>query len=252
MRGGTSEGGSDMTTARQGVVAILIVAAVCAQAGAASAGPPTAVQRAQAAELRAQGRADACLADVAAREALGQAADPSRCLERLQAAMDRVTAILGNRGRFIDNGDGTITDLHTGLMWERQDVCVPFLHCADLVASWPSAMAAIAFYNGTSNGEVLQDDGFAGHFDWRIPNVLELESIVELDAPGCGAGAPCIDPVFGPTGAGAYWTSTSEPLGLGIWTVDFASGEHRLENGGGPDSLFPSPPLRFRAVRNVP
>jgi len=241
-----------VVTLRQVWVAFVIVAAVSAPAGTASAGPPTAVQRAQAAELRAQGRADACLANAAARDALGQTADPSRCLERLETAMDKVTAILGNRGRFIDNGDDTITDLQTGLMWEQQVVCVPFLHCVDLVVPWRSAMALIAFFNGTSNGEELIGDNFAGHLDWRIPTLFELKSILELDAPGCGAGAPCIDPVFGPTGAGAYWTSTPEPFGLGIWTVDFASGEHRLEASGGPDSPVPSPLLRFRAVRNLP
>src|SRR5262249_19295027 len=52
--------------------------------------------------------------------------------------------------------------------------------------------------------------GFAGHCDWRLPTIVELQGIVDLAASGCGTGGPCIDEtVFGPTAAGLYWSGTT-------------------------------------------
>jgi len=43
--------------------------------------------------------------------------------------------------------------------------------------------------------------GFAGHCDWRLPDMLELQTIL-FQPPPCGS-SPCIDPIFGP-GTPAY------------------------------------------------
>ena len=51
--------------------------------------------------------------------------------------------------------------------------------------------------------------GFNNHCDWRLPTIAELKSIVDLSASGCGSGSPCIAPVFGPTWASRYWSSTA-------------------------------------------
>ena len=60
--------------------------------------------------------------------------------------------------------------------------------------------------------------GHAGHRDWRIPNVKELQSIVDY-----GQVSPAIDPTFpGPTAAAFYWSATTvvdEPSSA--WLVDF-------------------------------
>ena len=45
---------------------------------------------------------------------------------------------------------------------------------------------------------------FAGHCDWRLPTVSELESIVD-----CSHGAPCVAGIFGPTQPNSYWSSSS-------------------------------------------
>ncbi len=68
-------------------------------------------------------------------------------------------------GRFVDNGDGTVTDTCTGLMWQKDTADV----------------------NGRRNRATMQDRlnwqdalkyceslSFAGHDDWRLPNVREL------------------------------------------------------------------------------
>jgi hypothetical protein len=79
---------------------------------------------------------------------------------------------------------------------------------------------------------------FAGHNDWRLPSEegensagqpRELESIqlVPLDPfaqDPCGG--PCIDPIFSPTAASYYWSSTTLVAGSPqwAWVVDFNSG----------------------------
>ena len=63
--------------------------------------------------------------------------------------------------RFNDNGNGTITDRLTGLMWER----VP-------------ASPAVDWYSAISYCENLT---LGGHSDWRLPNVSELKSLVNYE-----------------------------------------------------------------------
>jgi hypothetical protein len=58
-----------------------------------------------------------------------------------------------------------------------------------------------------------------GHTDWRLPNVRELQSIVDY-----GRSNPSIDPVFGAT-TFFYWSSTSLDDGPGVaWIVRFGVG----------------------------
>ena len=97
--------------------------------------------------------------------------------------------------RFTDNGDGTVTDNCTGLQWQKDTADVNGngqVQFSDQVL-W---CEALVFCSGLS---------FAGHTDWRLPNVRELESIVDH-----GRFSPAIDPVFSaPASAPLYWSSTS-------------------------------------------
>jgi hypothetical protein len=86
--------------------------------------------------------------------------------------------------------------------------------------------------------------GFAGHCDWRLPTVVELQTILLAPEP-CGT-SPCIDSIFGPTATGSetnYWSSTAVTGHPEAWVVDFGNGEvlFRFYNTG-----FSSP---VRAVR---
>lgn len=62
--------------------------------------------------------------------------------------------------------------------------------------------------------------GYAGHNDWRIPNVRELQSIVDY-----GRFEPSLDPILRPTSGGYYWSSsTIASLPSAAWVVGFGAG----------------------------
>jgi hypothetical protein len=145
--------------------------------------------------------------------------------------------------RFVDNGDGTVTDHLTGLQWEKKDNLdssqnIFDVHDADdyyqlgLTGGSPDGSAYVNFLFGLNNG-VSTDGGamtpitgcFAGHCDWRLPSVVELQGIVDATQGVCGGGSgACIDPVFGPTQANYYWSATSNLSGEGAWLVSFFDG----------------------------
>jgi len=86
-------------------------------------------------------------------------------------------------GRFVDNGDGTVTDTATRLMWEQ---------------------------NKGPSGRTWQDaDNYcaaltlAGHDDWRLPTIWELFSVIQFESQDL------MDPAFYfEPGLNGYWSST--------------------------------------------
>jgi hypothetical protein len=145
--------------------------------------------------------------------------------------------------RYVANGDGTLTDHQSGLMWELQTTtCSGEITCVKNEYVWSSSGTAadgtlytsfLATLNGgdymspsagqdVSNGPTAC---FANHCDWRIPTIAELNTIIEASAPGCGSGSACIDPAFGPTQASGYWSASSWAGNPGIaWGVYFGYG----------------------------
>jgi hypothetical protein len=116
-------------------------------------------------------------------------------------------------GRFVDNQDGTVTDTCTGLMWQKEtaDVNRDGQTIADLSDSLPWCNA-LAYCENLS---------FAGHDDWRLPSVRELQSIVDYRQV-----APSIDPVFHAFGGALYWSSTTYATDPSYaWEVTFGHGE---------------------------
>lgn len=136
-----------------------------------------------------------------------------------------------NRGqdeRFVDNGDGTVSDRQTGLQWEKKTTepgsggSLSDPHDVDNEYTWsvnggPDGTVFTSFLAGLNQGapgvgNCLSDGtgGFAGHCDWRLPTIAELQTIVDTTVPGCQSGAPCIDPIFEPIAGGtsAYWSAT--------------------------------------------
>ena len=59
--------------------------------------------------------------------------------------------------RFVNNGDGTVADTKTGLMWSAKDNGSPI--------NWPDALSYCQNFSG------------GGHTDWRMPTLIELTSL---------------------------------------------------------------------------
>ena len=86
---------------------------------------------------------------------------------------------------FVDHGDATVTDLGTGLMWQQCSLGQDGEASCEGVATemtWQQALQAAADLNSAG--------GFAGHSDWRLPNVKELRSLVD---------EACFEPAINPT-----------------------------------------------------
>jgi len=218
----------------------------------------------QSAKIKAAGKRAQCLALERAKTHLGKVADPGKCEADFDDAIDAADAAAASKGvscRYVDNGDGTVSDLDTLLQWEKKDDNGG-IHDKDALYTWSSRLngefdgTAISVLvqhlsfncqTASGNGATVILRGFAGYCDWRLPSVAELKSLVDLSAPGCGGGSPCIDGVFnngtdGFTQPANYWSSSSTfNSALPAWFVHFASGVAGYTNK--------TLPLYARAVR---
>lgn len=101
---------------------------------------------------------------------------------------------------FVDNGNGTITDLACGLIWKRQDDGIARFH-ADAI-------------------RYCKDLVFAGSDDWRLPGVKELLSIVDFRALD-----PAIDTHLFPSTESRYWSASTNVINADhAWLVSFILG----------------------------
>jgi hypothetical protein len=129
-----------------------------------------------------------------------------------------VAAGVPNAMSYTINGDGTVTDRVTALMWQRE---VP------ATMTWADAMA----YCPTLT--------LGGHHDWRLPTEVELVSLLDDSA----ATGPMIDATVFPGTPENYFWSSLRMAGSpdNSWQVDFA--------GGGSYEAGQNAPLYVRCVR---
>ncbi|MDY6836631.1 MAG: DUF1566 domain-containing protein [Thermodesulfobacteriota bacterium] len=107
-------------------------------------------------------------------------------------------------GHFVDNGDGTVTDTSSGLMWQQTET---------KAMRWKKALA------------YCEDTELGGYQDWRLPNIRELLSLVDenVDAPAINAG------FFPGCRPRTYWSSTTHTGFPGYaWGVPFEGGAQSL------------------------
>ncbi|MBU0484090.1 MAG: DUF1566 domain-containing protein [Proteobacteria bacterium] len=115
---------------------------------------------------------------------------------------------------FVDNGDGTVTDTSTGLMWDQCTAGLSGAGCATGVSvsySWAGAMD-LAATRSTAN--------YKGYSDWRLPSFVELRTLVKTGS------SPTIDTTAFPnTVASGFWSGSSYvPSPAAAWAVGFAYG----------------------------
>ncbi|MCF8369682.1 MAG: DUF1566 domain-containing protein [Bacteroidales bacterium] len=143
---------------------------------------------------------------------------------------------------FIDNGDGSVIDLFTGLMWMKD---------ANLIATkdpnfdqdrtpgdgdidWKTALDYV---------QLLNDENYLGYNDWRLPNLAELRSLVNLGVP---------DTVF-PSGypftnlQDLYWSSTTSEnlrsLAIGVFLREHYAHSNIINPAGETEEFAKDPDI---------
>ena len=102
--------------------------------------------------------------------------------------------------RFVDNGDGTVTDIETKLMWKQAD-------------SYQDSSKWVNWYKALEYIKELNLANFAGHNDWRVPNLEEAESLYDEDHVILDMDRMdiFISPAFLPGGGFTSWTTNELP-----------------------------------------
>jgi len=126
----------------------------------------------------------------------------------------------GGPGRFVDNGDGTVTDSCTGLMWQKH---TEFPH---------------AVYDPDEYGHVHWDMALkycdelelAGYTDWRLPNALEFVTLISQW--GTGPAALSIDEIFRDRHVPVNWS------GYGAWDYWISSYWECYRNEVGVGNMY--------------
>ena len=145
---------------------------------------------------------------------------------RLWLTVLALLAVGAAHAAFTNNGDGTVTDTVTLLIWDKCTWGQGGNTCATGSAStppWDAALGVAASANGSS---------YKGHNDWRLPNIAELQSLAKIDAF-----LPAIDSTAFPnTPLTWYWSSTIYTPNPAIaWVVNFVSGNSYPNSYGQSD-----------------
>ena len=114
--------------------------------------------------------------------------------------------------RFIDNGNGTITDNKLNLMWKKTD-------------SFQDTKKWQNWFRGHEYLQIVNLERFGGYEDWRFPYEDEAYSLLELDKNNKDKYGDdlYLDPIFEPGCAGVTWTEdTKESAAL---VVQYEDGE---------------------------
>ena len=103
-----------------------------------------------------------------------------------------------NSNRYVDCGNGTVTDTFTGLIWLQQANCLPD-------ADWAAANYAAA---GLKDGDCALMDG-SSPGDWRLPTRNEWDATIAE-----WIGRPCVPALTNNEGTACYDTATSSLVGV--------------------------------------
>jgi len=117
--------------------------------------------------------------------------------------------------RFVDNGDGTLTDTKTHLMWMKQESYQRTGHWI----TWPKAFDYV---------KKINEDGFANYYDWQMPTLADLKTLYEphkTNSQQVGREMKIhIDPIFAKDGSGIWWALEANGH-FNAFGIEFNSGK---------------------------
>ena len=140
--------------------------------------------------------------------------------------------------RFIDNGDGTVTDTSTSLMWLQDATCLG-------TADWQSSFTKLKSYN-SNQASYNCGAKHNTYSDWNIPNRHELRSLIDhtTDLPALPASHPFshVQP--------NYWTSTTAAFNAShAYKIFMGTGELQVSNKETLQYIWPVRPAEKQAPR---
>lgn len=156
----------------------------------------------------------------------GAAANAQTCVVGVQAS--NPTSVYA-----VDAANLTVTDTRTGLMWDR---------CAlgQSGASCTGAASTFTWSAALDEAQARRTANYKGYNDWRLPNVKELQSLVER----CRINPSINEFAFPATAAAFFWTGSPNATSPShSWVVDFSSGDS--------NSDVRTNPYRVRLVRKT-
>jgi hypothetical protein len=115
---------------------------------------------------------------------------------------------------FIDNGDATISDQATGLIWGKSDSAAAM--------NWQDALAWVQSKNAQN---------YLGHNDWRLPDAKELQSILDYTRSPATSSSAAINPFF-------TATSITNEGGSADWPWYWTSTNHAAYSGAGASGIY--------------
>jgi hypothetical protein len=128
--------------------------------------------------------------------------------------------------RFTDNGDGTVRDHLTGLIWLKNANCFG-------AKIWHDALNAS---NNLATGQCGLSDG-SSPGDWHLSNVRELQSLIDYGNynPALPTGHP-----FSNVQSSFYWSSTTYANGpSNAWLVYMSLGHVSNDHKDNPNYVWP-------------
>ena len=148
---------------------------------------------------------------------------------------DKLKGVTWPNPRFTDNGDGTVTDNLTGLLWLKNGNCFGLIN-------WNTALSNC---NGLASGSCgLTDGSSAG--DWRLPNVKEFLSLIDWAyydpalSNDAGTGQWTSGDAFTIAATGPYWSSTTHVYQkYNAWMVYLGNGDVEYKSKGSSFYVWP-------------
>lgn len=148
-------------------------------------------------------------------------------LTSLATALLLATPAAWGMDRFLDNGDGTVTDHQSGLTWMRDANCLGH-------QSWLLAKAAVA---GINEDKKNCASYHGTDKDWRLPSQKELLTLIDPKAPHENVAVVAEAP-FENEQQGHYWTADEKDASI-AWYINLHNGHQDFTGKSSPGYVWP-------------